>query len=293
MTSPYSRNFRVRWSDLSSSGHVSLASYFHFIVETAWDWGATRGLSSEESEKLGFAWVIRETDFRLKRPLLPNERFTFTIWLHDWRRVRGTRFFELRILDSDEIVAQGVQQIVSLDAKTMRPVQPPPGLMENFICEKPRVFPQEEIPKISMQKDKAFVTQRNVAWRDMDLLNHVNNAVYAEFVEEAFTLALDSIGWSPKDLKAHDLKIVYTRVQVKYLSPAVWGDTLEVVINLMTLHDTGGECYLEINDTAQGMHTIVCKFEWSLASTVSGESRPLPERLIEALQERVLNQRTD
>lgn len=290
MTPPFSRTFRVRWSDLSSSGHVSLASYFHYIVETAWDWGAAHGLSSEESEKMGFAWVIRETELNLKRPLLPDERFTFTIWLNNWRRVRGTRFFELRLPDSDEIVAQGVQQIVSLDSRTMRPVQPPSGLMEKFISENPRVFPQREIPKISVEMQKAFVTQRNVAWRDLDLLNHVNNAVYAEYVEEAFTLALDAVGWSPDDLKEHQLKIVYPRVQVKYLSPAVWGDKLEVVTGLMNLHDTGGECYLEINNTLRGAPTIVSHFEWSLASTVSGESRSLPGRLADALQERVLNQ---
>ena len=287
MTSPFSRTFRVRWSDLSSSGQVSLASYFHYIVETAWDWGAAHGLSSEESEKMGFAWVIRETEIHLKRSLFANERFTFTIWLYDWRRVRGTRFFELRIQDSDEIVAQGVQQIVALDSKTMRPAQPPPGLMEKFISENPRVFPQGEIPKISVDKEKAFITQRNVAWRDLDLLNHVNNAVYAEYVEEAFALALDAVGWSPEDLRAHQLKIVYPQVHVKYLSPAVWGDKLEVVTSLIHLHDTGGACYLEINNPLRGTSTIVSKFEWALASTVSGETRPLPERLLDALQERV------
>ena len=78
----YTRTFRVRWSELNASGQVSLAEYFRYVIETAWDRGAVNGLSSDKSKEHGIAWVIRETEINIYRPLLPNETFDFTIWLY-------------------------------------------------------------------------------------------------------------------------------------------------------------------------------------------------------------------
>ena len=183
MKKPFTRTFRVRWSELNAIGHVDLAGYFHYVIETAWDWSAANGFSVDESEKLGIAWVIRETEINIFRPLLPNEIFDFTIWLYKWRRVRGTRFFELRIKDSDEEIAQGAQQVVALDSKTMRPATPPQEIMDRFLIENPRAFQKGEIPNLTNRNEKAIITQRDVEWRDIDTLEHVNNAVYAEYAE--------------------------------------------------------------------------------------------------------------
>ena len=160
MKKPFTRTFRVRWSELNTNGQVDLAGFFHYVIETAWDWSTANGLSIIESEKLGLVWVIRETEINILRPLFPNERFDFTIWLYKWRRVRGTRFFELRLRDTEEIVAQGAQQIVALDSKTMRPASPPQHLMENFLIENPRAFQQGEIPKVNTPKEGAFISQK-------------------------------------------------------------------------------------------------------------------------------------
>ena len=245
-------------------------------------------MSIAESEKLGFAWVIRETEINMLRPLLPNESFDFTIWLYKWRRVRGTRFFELRLKDTTEIVAQGAQQVVVLDRQTMRPTPPPQHIMENFLIENPRVLAQGKIPKVNTQTDRAFVSNRNVEWRDLDTLDHVNNAVYAEYVEEALALAFETLGWSPKAFKSEDLNIVYDRVHMKYLSSAVWGDTLEVVTSLTDLDTSGGTWHIEIKKVSAGEPLIVCIIEWTLTNRTSREKQNLPESLFQTLQEKMV-----
>ena len=110
MTELFTRTFRVRWSEDNALGQLDLAGYFRYVIETAWEWGASNGLGIVESEQLGLAWVIRETEIRVFTPLYPNMNFDFTIWLVKWRRVRGTRCFEIRFKESGEIVAQGTQQ---------------------------------------------------------------------------------------------------------------------------------------------------------------------------------------
>ena len=287
MNKPFSRTFRVRWSELNARGHVDLAGYFHYIVETAWDWGAANGLSIVESEKLGFAWVMRETEINILRPLLPNEIFEFTIWLYKWRRVRGTRFFELRIKENDEVVAQGAQQVVSLDSNNMRPSPPPQDIMDNFLIENPRELEKGIIPKFDIQEEKVFATQREVEWRDLDTLDHVNNAVYAEYVEDAIALALDSVGWTPEKFKSQGLNIVYDRAHMKYLSSAIWGDELDVTTSLVKLKDTGGAFFVKIKRSADSEPIIECIVEWTLTERSSGEKQNLPKSLFHSLNERV------
>jgi len=294
MTKPFTRTFRVRWSEINAIGQVGLAEYFRFVIETAWDWGSTRGLSIAESEELGLVWVIRETEINIYLPLYPNAVFDFTIWLIKWRRVRGTRCFELRFKEGCEIVAQGAQQIVALDSNSLRPTPPPENLMDNFRIENPRIIQQRKFPKFEVKQEAAFVMRRDVEWRDLDSLEHVNNAVYAAYAEDAITQALASVGWSPAYFKTQFLNVINRRVHMKYLTPAVWGDTLDVVTCLMELKATGGAWQIEIQRSSDGETIIQCIIEWSLVNRISGEEQNLPESLFHALKKRVdLPEKTD
>jgi YbgC/YbaW family acyl-CoA thioester hydrolase len=287
MSKYFTRTFRVRWSEINSIGQVHLSEYFRYLVETAWDFGAENGLSIAESEELGLAWVIRETEINLFKPLYPNDIFEFTIWLVDWRRVRGTRCFELLLKDRGDIVAQGTQEIVALDSKTLRPAAPPEHLMENFRIENPRVFQHQKFPKLPTQREAAFVIQRDVEWRDLDSLEHVNNANYAEFAEDATALVLAAVGWSPSQFKTQGFVVVNKRVHIQYQSPASWGETLDVATYLVELKPTGGVWYIEIERKSNHESIAQCMIEWSLADRISREEQILPESLSLALKKKV------
>lgn len=283
MTEPFSRSFRVRWSETNALGQVHLAGYLRYLIETAWDWGATGGLSFAENEALGLAWVIRETAVTLYRPLTTNDVFDFTIWLINWRRVRGTRCFELRLSDGGELVAQGTQQVATLDSETLRPVRPPAGLLENFLMENPLVIEQEKFPKFPVKPERAFVRQRRVEWRDLDLLQHVNNATYAAYAEEAAAQALSALRWSPDKLKTKGLSVSNRRFHIRYQAPALWGETLNVVTYLAALKPSGGTWHIEMVRASDGEAIVQCVLEWSLANRMGAEQAP-PDDLALALQ---------
>jgi hypothetical protein len=61
------------------------------------------------------------------------------------------------------VIAQGTQQIVSMDVKTGRPASPPDGLMDQFRFENPRVFPFERFPKIAAVKIRLLHSDK---WND-------------------------------------------------------------------------------------------------------------------------------
>jgi acyl-CoA thioester hydrolase len=277
MSKIFTRTFRVRWGELDPSGTVSPANYLRYVVETAWDWGVAIGWDANYSQNPDIFWLIREVEIRFLRPLRHNDEFGLTIWLVNWQRVRGTRCFELTRKDSGEVIAQGTQQIVCVDAKSGRPTSPPDDINEVLRLENPRVFPFERFPKI-VAVENPFVTQRQVEWMDLDSYEHVNNVIYVNYAEEAAAQGFSTRGWSPAKLVEAGLSVVTRRVHVQYLSIAEWGETLNISTHMLNVNDTGGSRYVGIT-RADGSIVAECILDWELVDRKSGETRSLPEEL--------------
>jgi YbgC/YbaW family acyl-CoA thioester hydrolase len=277
MSKIFTRTFRVRWAELDPSGTVGPANYLRYLIETAWDWGVAVGLDANYSRDPDVFWVIRETEIRFLRPLRHNDTFDFTIWLVNWQRVRGTRCFELKFKDSGEAIAQGTQQIVYMETKSGRPASPPEDLMDKFRQENPRIFPFERFPKVTVD-EYSRITQRQVEWMDLDVYEHVNNATYVDYAEEAIAQDFSSKGWSPMELAEANLSIVTRRLHIQYGSLATWGETLNISTHPLHIKETGGSRHIGIT-RADGSSVAECILDWELADRKSGEARPLPDGL--------------
>ena len=277
MSKVFTRSFRVRWGELDPSGTVSPANTLRYLIETAWDWGVALGWDADYSQNPDVFWVIRETEIRFLRPLRHNDVFDFTIWLANWQRVRGTRCFELTLKESGEVIAQGTQQVVYMDAKTGRPKTLPDDAIDTFRIENPRVFPSERFPKIT-SVENPFVMQRQVEWMDLDVYDHVNNAIYIDYAEEAAAQDFSARGWSPAKLTEAGLSVVTKRVHIQYLAMAVWGETLTVSTHPLHLNETGGSRYINMS-RADGSSVAECILDWELVDRKNGEARLLPDGL--------------
>src|SRR5215211_4987922 len=277
MSKAFTRTFRVRWGELDATGTVGPANYLRYLMETAWDWGDVVGLGVNDSQMLNLFWVIRETEIRFLRPLHHNNVFDFTIWLVNWQRVRGTRCFELKRKENGAVIAQGTQQVVCMDAKTGRPVSLPEDVIDRFRLENPRVFPFERFPKIT-PVEPSYTMQRQVESMDLDVYEHVNNAVYISYAEEAAVEAFASRGWSPVRLADANLTITTRRLHIQYLSIAAWGETLNISTHMLDVKDTSGSRYVGIT-RANDSPVAECILDWELVDRKSSEARPLPTGL--------------
>jgi acyl-CoA thioester hydrolase len=277
MSKIFTRTFRVRWGELDVSGIVSPANYLRYLMETAWDWGDAVGLGVNDSQTLDLFWVIRETEIRFLRPLRHYDVFDFTIWLVNWQRVRGTRCFELKLKESGDVIAQGTQQVVCMDSKTGRPASLPEDVIDRFRLENPRAFPFERFPKIT-PVETSYKMQRRVETMDLDVYDHVNNAVYLNYAEQAAAQAFAAQGWSPAKLAEADLTIVTCRVHIQYLSLATWGETLDISTHMLDVKDTGGSRYVSMT-RANGARVAECIIDWELVDRQSSTARSVPDEL--------------
>ena len=188
--------------------------------------------------------------------------------------------------DNGELIAQGTQEVVSLDLKSMRPVATPDYIIDSLRLEIP-CFPTSEISKFQLRPDSAFLIQRNVEWRDLDSQEHVNNANYIAFAEESAVGALAALGWSPAHFKNQSLVLADKRVHIQYQSSAAWGEKLNVALYLVELTPAGGIWYIQTERASDREPVARCLIEWSLASRMSGEEQVLPESLFRVLKEKL------
>jgi len=176
---------RVRHYECGPEGFVHPANYLRYMQEAAFDASAAAGYDMARYEEMGCHWLIHETEVEYLRPLRYGEVFALKTWVADFRRVRSRRAYELRLVDSDVLVAQALTDWVFLDTATERPASIPEEMRAVFLPEgsMPQAEPRERFPDLSPPPG-AFRQQRRVERRDLDPAGHVNNAVYVAYVEE-------------------------------------------------------------------------------------------------------------
>jgi acyl-CoA thioester hydrolase len=68
-----------------------------------------------------------------------------------------------------------------------------------------------------------FVHQETVRFRDLDALGHLNNAVYATFLEQARLAFLEPQGARVKSM-------ILARLEIDFRSPVELGETVEITV---------------------------------------------------------------
>lgn len=230
----HTRQFRIRFYECDAYGHVNNANYARYMAETAFDASAAAGFADEEYHRLNMIWLIRDTEIEFLRPLRYRETAEVTTWVEDFRRVRSRRRYEIRRAGEEEVCARGVTDWVLLDRTTLRPVSVPIEMKQAFFPEGvPEQAPRREpFPKPPTPPPGAVTIQRPVAWVDVDPAQHVNNAKYLNYMEEAGIQAASQFGFLMDDYLAQGLGTVARKTRIEYRQPALLGDTLEITTYL-------------------------------------------------------------
>ena len=228
------RRFRVRHYECDAYGHVNHANYLRYMQETALDASAAVGYDERRYLTMGTLWLIRETDIEYLRPLHYGDEIEVATWVGDFRRVRSRRFYELRLVESGELVARANTDWVYLARRSGRPIAvpqemvdafAPPGAGDDSLIEG---LPRKRFPPAPPPPAGIFTMQRRVEWRDIDSGQHVNNAAYLNYMEECGIMATQSVGWSMGRMRGEGFGIFARRHQIEYRQQAQLGEELAV-----------------------------------------------------------------
>ena len=270
----HTSTFRIRHYECDAHGKLHPAQFLRYMQEAAFAASDAVGYGAHTTQSLGLQWFAYETEVNYLRPVSYGETITIKTWIHDFRRVRSLRRYEIYV--GDEKVVEASTDWVLINTKTNYPTTIQQEIITAYARGEPTEQASTRPPFMRMPEtpENAFTVNHHVAWHDIDPARHVNNAVYVYYVREAELQAQKHVGWS-----SDTLDIMTTQHQIEYKFPAMWNDTLTLTTWLTDLNDTSGLRYTIISRAEDGKLLTRIRTLWTCRDRQSGLTVSIPADL--------------
>ncbi len=126
-----------------------------------------------------------------------------------------------------------------------------------------------------------FATDLDIRWGDLDAFNHVNNAVYLVYIQEARLRWLTTLppGWYDESVQP-----VVVNATSNYKRPIQWPARIRVELGVVKLGNrsvTLGHRIVDADDTERLYGDGHVVMVWT--SLATGEAVPVPQVIVDAL----------
>ena len=285
----HERTFRVRHYECDAYGHVNHANYVRYMQEAAFDASAAVGYDVARYEDLGLYWLIRQTEVTYLRPLIFGDSVIVKTWVENFRRVRSRRAYELRSLHNNEVVAQAYTDWVLLDTVNERLATVPDEMVKAFLPSTPTENGARNgrFPKAPPPPANPYKMRKIVAWRDLDTAQHVNNANYLSFLEDAGTRVIAHYGWPLTRLAENGVGIVARKLRIEYKTEAKLDEELEITTYLADIKRATAVRYYTVRRVSDNALIAQASMLNVCVDMASGLPRKFPDYFLDALQENI------
>jgi acyl-ACP thioesterase len=185
MKSVWQDEMSVKSYEVDFNKRLKLNSLFNHMQEAAYNHACSLGAGYEDLTDAGFYWVLSRVKIELNKYPAWGEKINFETWPKGINKLFALRDFEFR--DSEgELIGAATTRWLVLDSKNMRPKR-----IQSLPVELPdnegRYGINDELGKIDISSEYDFSMDRVVAYGDIDVNMHVNNAKYVEWILDCFT----------------------------------------------------------------------------------------------------------
>jgi YbgC/YbaW family acyl-CoA thioester hydrolase len=220
----------VRYQDCDAYGIVNAVNYLHFMLDATMAHNAAYGYTFERWMSEGIAWVIRNTEIEFLIPLRYGDTVNVSVKVGDLRRVSVSRFYDLRVQDSDDLAARARSEFAVASLESKRPVPIPEDMILAFFPNGAphETSPRRRFPKAPPAPAEVLRWRTKVEWRDLDAQRHVSNATYLSYMQMAVLDQNEKIGWPIQRILEVNQAGVMQWINVLYQGQASIGDEVEV-----------------------------------------------------------------
>jgi len=275
----YSWTASVWQGDVDPFGELHTTTTLRFLQETAQRASADAGYGSAYYQRTDRLWLVRRTTARFLTPIQAGDDIEGRTWVADFRRVRSQRDYEIRV--GGHTVTCASTDWVFVDQSQGRPRRIPAEVETTFRPEGGDTI--ERTPFASTPPPTtAWRFARRIESHELDNLNHVNNANYARYVEEGILDALTALGWPLDRQLASGGRVRRVEHDFEYLTPAVYGDTVESVVWIHHVDDATLDFAVWITraDARRPLLRARTRCVWTPTGTAAAPSKPpLPAAL--------------
>lgn len=201
--------YRVRFDEAGPDGLARTSGLLRYAQDVAWRHSEAVGLDRAWYAERGLGWVVRAAQLEVLLPVALGMELEVTTEVLGFQRIWARRRAECRLPDG-ELAAWVETDWVVLDDRG-RLARVPPELIERFPTQ-PLATPLLRVPQPS-PPEGADVRHLDVRRQDIDPMNHANNAVFVDWIEETLT-GVDGVVNGPR------------RYRLEFAAPAMLGMTL-------------------------------------------------------------------
>ena len=211
----YTQNFHIPCYNTDAAWRLKPAAFMDLAQEAAGLHAVELGFGYEDLIKNNTAWILSRVNIKFVDTPLWRDDVTLTTWHKGANRLFFLRDFIMTDKDGKERVKATTSWLV-LNLETRRLVRDPMLMEEGTVCTENVI--ETPADKVQMPKDvpAELVLEHAVAYSDVDMNNHTNNAMYMQWAmdavdyEVASTRAVKEITINfNRETKAGDVVAIY------------------------------------------------------------------------------------
>ncbi len=273
MPAVHFESFTVRYHECDAFGHLKRVNCLRWMQESAFAASAAVGYDFARYDEIGQLWLVRETDIEYIAPLRYGDQVTIETWVLDFRRFRSRRAYEFRMAETGRLAVRASTDWVYLNAETLQPVSIPEEMQQAFFPDgvAGESAPHARYPKSPSPPEGQVSLRRRVAWGDIDMMWHANNAQYLDYIEDAERRACAVYGWPIQRMVQEGFCIDTRQHRIKYRRPAELGEELEIVTWCSDVRDTAALRHYEIRRVGDGELLVQARARWGCVDLQTGK----------------------
>jgi acyl-ACP thioesterase len=173
--------YRVRFDEAGPDGLLRTSVLLRYAQDVAWHHSASRGFGRAWYAERGLTWLVRAAEVAVLAPVEVGSEIVGTTQVVGWRRVWARRRTDFR--DADGLAVAWAQIDWVLLDRTGTPTRIPSEF--DAVFGAPVV--SSGLVRVGLETAPATAVHRSFLVRpqELDPMDHANNAVYADWLEEA------------------------------------------------------------------------------------------------------------
>jgi acyl-ACP thioesterase len=186
-TMPYRivRPYRVRFEESTAHETMRTAIHLAWVADIAWQHSTALGFGRDWYTQRGLFWLVRAIRLDVLRPIKTYASVFVGTLVYGYRRIAARRHSDVRDATGELLARLEIDWVMTNERGMPTRV---PAEMLSLVTED---APSFEMLKVILPETPAGALERRlrVARRDLDPLDHVNNSVYVDYLEEALAAA--------------------------------------------------------------------------------------------------------
>jgi acyl-CoA thioester hydrolase len=250
-TGAFTQTVRVRYEECGPGGHVRASVYMRYLQDLAFAHSAALGYPLAWYEAHRLFWLVRRVRLVVGAPAAYGEELHVTTQVAGMRRVLARRWNTIRRSGDDGLVATAMVDWIFTQDGTA-PLRVPDEVIKAFPAMGTSLMPLP-LPELPAPH-KAVWRPLRIRASDADAMDHANNAVYIDLLDDAVLHAGGRSGVAAHP-RTYDLQYHAAAATGAVLRDAAWRDgatwhyRLESMNGLLHLHgrlEPRGEAFEEV-----------------------------------------------